>query len=71
MTADGHALGYVPAPLNLKHTAGQSVLIPRPLYGLPSSYDLRTLGKLTAVRDQGSCGTCWTFGVLPHWNRIY
>ena len=41
MTVGGHPLGYVPAPLNFKHTAGQSALIPRPLYGLPVSYDPR------------------------------
>ncbi|WP_367343533.1 NosD domain-containing protein [Methanomethylovorans sp.] len=24
-------------------------------------YDLRTQGKVTSVKDQGSCGACWTF----------
>ena len=31
------------------------------LTALPSSYDLRTTGRLTPIRDQGSFGTCWAF----------
>ena len=28
---------------------------------LPTSYDLRTLNKVTSVKDQGNAGTCWAF----------
>lgn len=30
----------------------------------PSTYDLRTTGKLTPVRDQGAYGTCWAFAAV-------
>ena len=29
----------------------------------PATYDLRTAGKLSPVRDQGRYGTCWAFAV--------
>ena len=58
----GHGLGEIPAPvdLSLLRGAGDAPLVARE--ALPSSYDLRALGKLTPVRDQGIYGACWTFG---------
>ncbi|HOE19157.1 MAG TPA: lectin like domain-containing protein, partial [Syntrophorhabdaceae bacterium] len=67
---EAYGLGLIPSPLNLDHLTGADIFgapqvqepAEAPLrLGLPSSYDLRTQGKLTPVRDQGTGNTCWTF----------
>jgi len=62
LSESGHPLGLTPAPVDLSHTQGQQV------YGqesvaFPASYDLRTQvpSRLTPIRDQGNCGSCWAF----------
>jgi C1A family cysteine protease len=59
-TDSGYSLGLVPSPVDLRHLTGLRVF--RSLsQTLPSSYDLRTFNRVTAVRNQSSCGSCWAF----------
>ncbi len=53
--------GYIPPPLALTHPTGNKALLKYRSMALPSSYDLRKENKLTAIKDQGSAGTCWAF----------
>ena len=62
LTESGHALGLMPEPMTLDHMTGINVFPGyQELVALPTSYDLRTQGKLTPVRSQGNCNTCWIF----------
>ena len=50
--------------LNKSINSSETKNITLPVSILPSYYDLRLLGKLTPVGDQGSSGVCWAFASL-------
>jgi len=54
-------LGLVPSPVDWSYLNGEHVTWLGGVAPLPVSYDLRTQGRMTAVRDQGTSGACWTF----------
>ena len=63
VSADWHPLGYIPSPVlrpNVTSAARNMAM----MAAYPARYDLRALGKLPAVRNQGSCGDCWAHGAL-------
>ncbi|MCK4763575.1 MAG: hypothetical protein KAW12_15350 [Candidatus Aminicenantes bacterium] len=57
-----HLHSWIPHPLDLSHIKGAVDEKVHQTY--PTRYDLREHNKLSPIKDQGNCGSCWTFGVF-------
>jgi len=59
----GHKSGFLPSPVDLSHLKHISVaeVFASASTSISTSYDLRTLKRVTPVENQGDAGTCWTF----------
>ena len=60
-TSDGHPTGLIPLPMDFSQVKDSGLVLAT---SYPARYDLRTLGKLSPVRDQAQCGSCWTFATM-------
>jgi len=63
-----HTYGYIPPPVDYSYLKNlplvpQGIAIQKSVL-LPVTYDLRTEGKVTPVKDQGNCGACWSFASI-------
>jgi len=56
--------GYIPPPMDLSHLDEIPVERYHKATSLPGSFDWRDQGKVTPIKDQNPCGTCWVHGTL-------
>lgn len=72
---EGYVLGEVPSPVDLSHIRGEDISIPRGADSgsgqLPATYDLRTYGNVTDIRDQSPYGTCWSFSAMASLESVF
>ena len=70
---DGHGTGFIPPEMDLSHLTGQE--IPErfmtgesPVGDPPAVFDWRMHngGKVTSVKDQGACGSCYAFAAIAN-----
>jgi C1A family cysteine protease len=56
-SVDGQKTGLVPSPVDLNHPS----YTPSTDVSIPDYYDLRTMSRVTAVKQQVISGPCWAF----------
>jgi len=68
---DGHGTGFIAPVVDLSHITGRrmpdgSLAGGSPVGQPPASFDWRTQNKVTLVKNQGGCGSCYAFAAIAN-----
>jgi len=58
--------GGILPPVDLSHLKGDKMPEGVRAEALPSKWDWRTMGKVTSVKNQGDCGSCYAFAAIAN-----
>jgi len=58
--------GFVPPPMDLSHLTGEKLPERFKTLVLPIRWDWREQGKVTSVKDQDTCGSCYAFAAVAN-----
>jgi C1A family cysteine protease len=57
-------VGFIPPVIETSHLRRTRLQLPAPVMQPPASWDWRTLGGMTSVKDQNPYATCWAFAAI-------
>ncbi|WFN33911.1 lectin like domain-containing protein [Methanogenium sp. S4BF] len=70
-TGTPYATGLLPSPAVVVWTDGYTAEADTDTTPFPAHFDLRDEGRVTPVRDQGWCGSCWAFATIGSLESTY